>query len=139
MRSQKGLTALELLIVVAVIAMLAAVAVPRFSSLDREAREQAVLSLANGVESSLEITHRVWSAAGRPERLVFQGAELQFVHGYPVEQALARTVVGPGGFRHANGMWVHEEARSALDCGVVYLAPTVEGAAATVNAYTAGC
>ena len=60
MGSQRGLTALELLVVVAVIAMLAAVAVPRFSVLDREAREQAVISLADGVRSAAEITHRVW-------------------------------------------------------------------------------
>jgi MSHA pilin protein MshA len=139
MRSQKGLTALELLVVVAVIAMLAAVAVPRFSSLDREAREQAVISLADGVKSSAELTHRVWSAAGRPETLTFQGEELHFVHGYPAEQAIAGAVIGPGGFRHNNGMWVHENARSALDCGVIYMPPTVEGVPATVNAYTAGC
>jgi hypothetical protein len=36
-------------------------------------------------------------------------------------------------------MWVHENARSALDCGVIYMPPTVEGVPATVNAYTAGC
>jgi MSHA pilin protein MshA len=139
MKSQKGLTALELLIVVAVIAMLAAVAVPRFSSLDREAREQAVMALADGVKSSADITHQVWSAAGRPETLTFQGEELRFVHGYPAEQAIARAVIGPGGFRHSKGMWIHEGARSALDCGVVYLPPTAEGVPATVNAYTAGC
>lgn len=139
MHSQKGLTALELLIVVAVIAMLAAVAVPRFSLLDREAREQAVISLADGVKSSAEITHRVWSAAGRPETLTFQGEELDFVHGYPAEQAISRAVIGPDGFRHSNGMWVHEDARSALDCGVIYMPPTAEGVPATVNAYTSGC
>ncbi|HZX22053.1 MAG TPA: type II secretion system protein [Woeseiaceae bacterium] len=139
MDSQKGLTALELLIVVAIIAMLAAVAVPRFSLLDREAREQAVVSLADGVRSSAEITHRVWSAAGRPDTLTFQGEELRFVHGYPVEQAIAHAVIGPGGFRQNNGVWMHEDARSALDCGVVYLPPATEGVPATVNAYTAGC
>jgi prepilin-type N-terminal cleavage/methylation domain-containing protein len=139
MGSQRGLTALELLVVVAVIAMLAAVAVPRFSVLDREAREQAVISLADGVRSTAEITHRVWSAAGRPDSLTFHGEELRFVHGYPAEQAIARAVIGPGGFRHGNGMWVHEDARSALDCGVVYLPPTAEGVPATVNAYTDGC
>lgn len=139
MHEQRGLTALELLVVVAVIAMLAAVAVPRFSTLDREAREEAVLSLADGVKSSAELTNQIWSAAGQPETLRFQGEEIPLVHGYPAEQAIALAVIGPGGFRENDGVWIHDGAQSALDCGVVYLPPSGAGMQATVNAYTDGC
>ena len=139
MNSQRGLTALELLVVVAIIAMLAAVAVPRYSTLDRDARTEAVLSLADGVKSSADLTHQIWTAAGRPESLTFQGETLPLVHGYPAENAIARAVVGPGGFRQKNGVWIYDEARSALDCGVIYLPPADEGVPATVNAYTEGC
>jgi MSHA pilin protein MshA len=139
MYTQRGLTALELLVVVAIIAMLAAVAVPRFSTLDREAREEAVISLADGVKSSAELTYQIWSAAGQPETLTFQGEEITLVHGYPAEQAIAQAVIGPGGFRQKDGVWIHDAARSALDCGVIYLPPARAGMSATVNAYTDGC
>lgn len=139
MQSQRGLTALELLVVVAVIAMLAALAVPRYSTLDREARTEAVLSLADGVKSSAELTHRIWAAAGRPDTLQFQGEAMPLVYGYPAESAIARTVVGPGGFRQKAGIWIHERARSALDCGVVYVPPGAAGASPRVNVYTEGC
>lgn len=139
MHRQRGLTAVELVIVVAVIAMLAAMAVPRFTSLDRQARAESVVTLADGVKSTAELAHRIWAAAGEPQTLSFQGEILDLVHGYPTERSIAKAVVGPGSFRYAKGVWIHGDARSALDCGVVYLPPPAEGARATINAYTDGC
>lgn len=139
MQSESGLTAIELVVVVAIIAMMAALAVPRFSTLDREARAEAVVSLADGVRSSAELTHQIWAASGRPAAVTFQGEALQVVHGYPTERTIARTVIGPGGFRHKNGMWIYGDSRSALDCGVVYMPPGAAGETARVNAYTDGC
>lgn len=139
MRRQRGLTALELLIVVTIIAMMAALAVPRFSTLDREARAEAVVSLADGVKSTAELTHRIWAAAGEPDVLSFQGETLDLVYGYPAVHSIAKAVVSSGGFRQNDGVWIHPGARSALDCGVIYLPPTDVGTKATVNAYTDGC
>lgn len=64
MRRQSGFTLLELVIVIVVLGILAALAIPRFISLQREARIAVVDSLFNSVRSGSNVIYAKSAAAG---------------------------------------------------------------------------
>jgi len=57
MRRQSGFTLIELVIVIVVLGILAAIAIPRFISLQREARIAVIDSLFNSVRSGANLIY----------------------------------------------------------------------------------
>lgn len=64
MRRQSGFTLLELVIVIVVLGILAALAIPRFISLQREARIAVVDSLFNSIRSGSNVIYAKSAAVG---------------------------------------------------------------------------
>jgi len=62
--SQSGFTLIELIMVVVILGILSAVAVPRFADLGSEARTASLEGLAGALKSSSSIVHSKWLAAG---------------------------------------------------------------------------
>jgi MSHA pilin protein MshA len=67
MRRQSGFTLIELVIVIVVLGILAALAVPRFISLQREARIAVIDSLFNSVRSGSNIVYAKSAANGQSD------------------------------------------------------------------------
>ncbi|GAB3735666.1 hypothetical protein GCM10028794_15400 [Silanimonas algicola] len=67
MRRQSGFTLLELVIVIVVLGILAALAIPRFISLQREARIAVVDSLFNSVRSGSNVIYAKSAAIGESD------------------------------------------------------------------------
>ena len=139
MRAQAGFTFTELLTVVTVMAMLAAVAVPRYALLNSDARSQSVRSLAANVRSSASLSHRVWNAAGKPIRLTLDGRTVDMRYGYPTDASVAEIVVMSGEFEFADGYWKHMQSSAGQGCSVLYLPPSEPDTDATIVTYTHGC
>lgn len=139
MRSQKAFTLSELLIVVAVLAMLAAAAVPRFYAINSEIRANAVQALAANVRSSAHLTHRIWLANGQPARLKVDGQVLEMRFGYPTEISIERIVVDSGDFNFEEGYFSHRDTDSAAGCAALYIPPPNPDSEPAVIAYTDGC
>jgi hypothetical protein len=118
-------------------AMFAAVAVPRYATLNSDSRSQSVRSLAANVKSSAGISHKVWKATGKPIRLTLDGHTVDMRHGYPTDASIAEIVVMNGEFEFADGYWKHTEATNG--CAVLYIPPPNPDAEATVISYTDGC
>jgi MSHA pilin protein MshA len=62
--SQGGFTLIELIMVVVILGILSAVAIPRFADLGSEARTASLEGLAGAMKSSGAIVHAKWLAAG---------------------------------------------------------------------------
>lgn len=92
MKNNKGFTLIELMIVVAIIGILAAVAMPRFADLVRKSNEGATKGKLGAIKSALSIYYAdnegVWPAtiAGMVSILVDGGSAHKYLDKVPVRK-----------------------------------------------------
>lgn len=152
MRRQSGFTLIELVIVIVVLGILAALAVPRFISLQREARIAVIDSLFNSVRSGSNIVYAKSAAIGQSDLLAgsvdldgtaIAGGVVATVYGYPAATQGALTLLFDNlspryGFTTA-GTAVRLDIDGIATCSVTYTAPTAAGLPPTIVRNITGC
>lgn len=93
---QTGFTLVELVVVIIVLGVLAAFAVPRFMGIDTQARIASVNSLAGTLRSTAAMAHSVYMARGNPPNPVtIDGQTVNFTFGYPDANSITN-LLSPG-------------------------------------------
>lgn len=89
MRKQRGFTLIELVLVITILGILAAFAVPRFVSLSGNARAAVVNSLAGSLRAAAALAHSVALAtgAGASSSISMEGVTVTMVQYYPAATA----------------------------------------------------
>lgn len=139
MTKQGGFTLIELVVVITILGILAAFAIPRFVSLEVEARAAAIESLGGSVRSAAALSHALWLAQGGPATVTVEGQSVAITDGYPTTASIATTLADSTGFTFAAGVWTKDGANTPANCSVTYTAPAAAGQAPGVAVDTSDC
>ncbi len=128
-----GFTLIELVVVITILGILAAFAVPRFTAIEGKAREAAVMGLAGSVRSAAALAHSMQLVSGLTPNasITIDGQTITMRNGYPTRADIAKTLADTSGFTYnaANGRFSKTGAPNAAQCAATYIQATATVAA----------
>jgi MSHA pilin protein MshA len=148
LRTQQGLsgfTLIELIVVITILGILAAFAVPRFATVEVEARSAAATALAGSLHANVALAHALWLSQGQPATVVIDGREIALSHGYPSSATIDDTLASLDGFVYRDGAtgglfsMTDGRANPIANCAVSYVAAAAFGTAPAITLDTEGC
>jgi MSHA pilin protein MshA len=87
--AQRGFTLIELVVVIVILGILAAFAVPRFARLDQQARIASVRAMEGTLRSGSALARSLWLAVGtNPATVNMEGLNVTMTNGYPAPTAV---------------------------------------------------
>ncbi len=144
-KQQSGFTLIELIMVIVILGILAAFALPRFADFSKQARVASMNGVAGSLRSASAITHSALLAAGTPAAttVTLENVAIDMSNGYPAATATGITraaqVDGVTGVAAGTTMTYTVTGytpAAAGTCQVVYTAATTtapSGVVATVD------
>lgn len=131
--TQRGFTLIELVVVIVILGILAAFALPKFMGLETQARIASLRALEGSLRSSAAMAHSLWMANGGAA-INIEGNPVTMVNGYPNLGTIANTLQTgtvqagtPGRFTYAagTGQFHLVGAPTAANCYVTYAQATL--------------
>jgi MSHA pilin protein MshA len=121
---QRGFTMIELVVIIVVLGVLAAFAVPRFMGLSGRARVAAVSGMTGNIRSAANMAHGVWIATGNVSPITVDGININIVNGYPDAAGISSMIQDKTGFTVAlapsKATFTPTGAPTPSTCDVVY-------------------
>ena len=142
--TQRGFTLIELVVVIVILGILAAFAVPRFINVQDQARLASRQALEGSVRSGAALAHAQALASGQTGAtgsITMEGATVALVYGYPSLAGIENALAPLSGYTYvaATGVFQQTGAPTPATCGVNYAAPTAANTAPTITPNTSGC
>lgn len=136
MRNEKGFTLIELVVVIVILGILAAVAVPKFVDMQVDARISALEGMAGAINSAAALAHAQQLVKGLASSadITMDGTTIKMTGGYPTAASDGiGAAITYDGFTFSGGSF---ELRS--NCSANYAASTT-GSFPAVTITSSGC
>lgn len=141
MKKQAGFTLIELVMVIVILGILAAVALPKFVNLSGDARKATLAGADGAMRSAANMAHAAALAAGSSV-VTIEGTAYTLVNDYPTAAQIATLagVSGVAGYTAtAAGVVQVTGAGTPANCQISYTAPAAAGAAPSFVVVNSGC